>query len=220
MEGISGKYIEAEIYNESKTKEAAKKFDEQMFMEVKNMSKSLTEKKTALLIVDVQNGVIKSAYKKDSVVENIGVMISKARKANVPIIWVQHTDNELLKNTHEWEIDPRLEQSSDDYYIEKEFNSSFEKTNLEELVKKMGVQKIVLVGAASNWCIRSTAHATIERGYDLCLISDAHTTESMEPEEGVVIEAKDIIMELNLAMTWMSYPDRVNETKKADEFEF
>lgn len=184
------------------------------------MIKDQMDKKMALLIVDVQNGVIESAYNKDEVVENINIMISKARASKVPIIWVQHGDNELIKNSQEWEIDPRLEQSSDDYYIEKKYNSSFEKTNLNELVKQLGVSKIVLAGAASNWCIRSTAHAVLERGYDLCLISDAHTTETMELDDGIVIEAKDIITELNLAMTWMSYPDRVNETKKADEFEF
>ncbi len=184
------------------------------------MSKEQNGKRMALLIVDVQNGVIQSAYNKDQVVENINIMISKARASKVPIIWVQHTDNELIKNTQEWKIDPRLEQSSDDYYIEKGFNSSFEKTNLDELIKQLGVNKIVLMGAASNWCIRATAYASLERGYDLCLISDAHTTKSLEFGEGVVIEAKDIILELNTTIQWVEYPDRTNETKKADEFEF
>jgi nicotinamidase-related amidase len=184
------------------------------------MTKDQNGKKMALLIVDVQNGVIASAYNKDKVVENINIMISKARKSNVPIIWVQHADNELIKNTYEWEIDPRLEQSSDDYYIEKGFNSSFEKTNLDVLAKQLGVNKIVLMGAASNWCIRATAYASLERGYDLCLIGDAHTTETMDFGDGVVIEAKDIIVELNTAMQWVEYPDRTNETLNAKEFEF
>jgi len=184
------------------------------------MSKEQKEKKMALLIVDVQNGVIASAYNKDEVVENINTMISKARASKIPIIWVQHSDNELIKNTKEWEIDPRLEQSTNDYYIEKGFNSSFEKTNLDELVKQLGVNKIVLMGAASNWCIRATAYATLERGYDLCLIGDAHTTESLDFGDGVVIEAKDIILELNTTIQWVEYPDRSNETKTANEFEF
>lgn len=184
------------------------------------MSKEQNEKKMALLIVDVQNGVIASAYNKDLVVENINIMISKARDSKVPIIWVQHMDDELIKNTKEWEIDPRLEQSTDDYYIEKGFNSSFEKTNLDELIKQLGVNKIVLMGAASNWCIRATAYASLERGYDLCLIGDAHTTESLDFGDGVVIEAKDIILELNTTIQWVEYPDRINETINAKEFEF
>jgi len=184
------------------------------------MNKDQNGKKMALLIVDVQNGVIASAYNKDKVVENINIMISKARASKVPIIWVQHSDNELIKNTKEWEIDPRLEQSTDDYYIEKGFNSSFEKTNLDELIKQLGVNKIILMGAASNWCIRATAYASLERGYDLCLIGDAHTTESLDFGDGVVIEAKDIILELNTTIQWVEYPDRSNETKTANEFEF
>ncbi len=184
------------------------------------MNKDQNGKKMALLIVDVQNGVIASAYNKDKVVENINIMISKARASKVPIIWVQHSDNELIKNTKEWEINPRLEQSTDDYYIEKGFNSSFEKTNLDELIKQLGVNKIILMGAASNWCIRATAYASLERGYDLCLIGDAHTTESLDFGDGVVIEAKDIILELNTTIQWVEYPDRSNETKTANEFEF
>ncbi|MDW7662699.1 MAG: isochorismatase family protein [Bacillota bacterium] len=184
------------------------------------MTKDQYEKKMALLIVDVQNGVIASAYNKDKVVENINTMISKARASKIPIIWVQHSDNELIKNTKEWEIDSRLDQSSDDYYIDKGFNSSFEKTNLDELIKQLGVNKIVLTGAASNWCIRATAYASLERGYDLCLIGDAHTTESLDFGDGVVIEAKDIILELNTTIQWVEYPDRINETKTADDFEF
>ena len=184
------------------------------------MLKEQTRNKTALLIVDVQNGVIKSAYNSDQVVENINLMISKARASKVPIIWVQHTDRGLIKNTQAWEIDPRLEQSSDDYHIEKEYNSSFENTNLDELAKQLGVNKIVLVGAASNGCIRATAYASLERGYDLCLIGDAHTTESMDFGDGVVIEAKDIILELNTTFQWVEYPNRTNETINAKEFEF
>ncbi len=176
--------------------------------------------KKALLIVDVQNGVIASSYNTDQVIENIRTLIAKARTSKAPIIWVQHCSDDLQEHTNKWQIDPRLEQSKDDFYIQKRYNSSFEKTELDDLFKRLEVKKIVLVGAATNWCIRATAYATLERGYDLCLISDAHTTESLEYADGVVIEAKDIILELNTAIKWLEYPDRNNETQTAVQFEF
>ena len=77
-----------------------------------------------------------------------------------------------------------------------------------------------MAGAATNWCIRATAYAALERGYDLTLIQDAHTTETMEFEDGTRIEAAHIIRELNTAMKWLSYPGRTNGTASSAEIEF
>ena len=104
--------------------------------------------------------------------------------------------------------------------IQKQFNSSFEQTLLEQELARLGATHIVLAGAATNWCIRATAHGALERGYDLTLIKDAHTTESMEFEDGTTIEAADIIRELNIGMTWVSYPGRSNGTASAEEVDF
>ena len=81
--------------------------------------------------------------------------------------------------------------------IEKQYNSSFEETPLEETLSRLDVSHIVLTGTAANSCIQATAYGALYRGYDLTLISDAHTTETMEFEEYVRIEASDIIRELN-----------------------
>ena len=78
----------------------------------------------------------------------------------------------------------------------------------------------MLAGAATNWCIRATAYGALERGYDLTLVKDAHTTESMELEGGTRIEAASVIQELNTAMTWVSYPGRTNGTATAEEVNF
>ena len=65
------------------------------------------------------------------------------------------------------------------------------------------VYDVVLAGASSNWCIRATAHAVLERGYDLTLVKDAHTTCAIEPGDGTIIEAGAVVDELNIAMTWL-----------------
>jgi hypothetical protein len=77
-----------------------------------------------------------------------------------------------------------------------------------------------LVGAATNWCVRATAYGALDRGYDLTLLGDAHTTETIELENGIRIEAANIIRELNLAMTWLSYPGRTNSTASVEEVDF
>ena len=104
--------------------------------------------------------------------------------------------------------------------LDKHFNSSFEQTLLEETLARLGATHIVLVGAATNWCVRATAYGALDRGYDLTLIGDAHTTEAIELENDIRIEAADVIRELNIAMTWLSYPGRTNSTASVEEVVF
>ena len=106
-----------------------------------------------------------------------------------------------------------------DYHV-VEANSAFEETALEDTLAQLGVTQIVLAGAATNWCIRATAYAALERGYDLTLIGDAHTTGTIELENGVKIEAANIIDELNITMEWVSYPDRKNRSVSAADLDF
>jgi nicotinamidase-related amidase len=91
---------------------------------------------------------------------------------------------------------------------------------LEDTLARLGATHIVLVGAATNWCVRATAYGALDRGYDLTLIKDAHTTETIELENGVWIEAANIIRELNSAMTWLSYPGRTDSTASVEEVDY
>jgi nicotinamidase-related amidase len=104
--------------------------------------------------------------------------------------------------------------------IHKQFNSSFEQTALEEELARLGASHIALAGAATNWCIRATAYGALDRGYDLTLIKDAHTTGAMEFDDGMRIEAESIVRDLNVAMTWLSYPGRANRVATAGEIDF
>ena len=176
--------------------------------------------KIVLLVVDVQVGVMRHSWDAARIIKNIGMAVDKARSNHIPIIWVQHSDNELVRGSADWQIVPELSPAEDEILIYKEFNSSFEQTNLQETLARLGVTHIVLAGAATNWCIRATAYGALDRGYDLTLVKDAHTTGTIELENGNTIEAKNIITELNIAMKWLSYPDRKNSTASADEIDF
>lgn len=176
--------------------------------------------KAALLVVDVQVGVVKEAWDADRIVGNVARVVERARAAEVPVIWVQHQDDELVRDSPEWQWAPELVPAEGELRIYKGFNSSFEQTELNHELGKLGTTHVVLAGAATNWCIRATAYSALERGYDLTLVKDAHTTGTMEFEDGSVIEAANVIKELNIGMTWVSYPGRTNGTATAEEVDF
>lgn len=163
-----------------------------------------------LLVVDVQVGVMKNAWEAISITANIALTVEKAREQNIPVIWIQHSDDGLAYGRQDWLIVPELVAEKGEILIHKQYNSSFEGTSLDDILAQLGVTHIVLIGAATNWCIRATAYGALERGYDLTLVKDAHTTEPLEFENSKTIEAENIIRELNVAMTWLSYPYRVN----------
>jgi len=166
--------------------------------------------KKALLIVDVQVGVMQNCWNAAEIISNIVLAVEKARANDIPVIWVQHSDDELVIDTPDWQLVPELLPAEGEVQIHKNFNSAFELTSLEEALARYDATQILLAGAATNWCIRATAFGALDRGYDLTLVKDAHTTESIELEDGTKVEAADIILDLNIAMKWLSYPGRVN----------
>jgi nicotinamidase-related amidase len=184
------------------------------------MAKIREGNKAALLIVDVQVGVMRDSWEASRIIENINTTVEKARSKHVPVIWVQHSDEELVSGSPDWQLPPELSPGEEDVRIYKHYNSAFEETALDEKLAQLGVSHIVLAGAATNWCIRATAYAALERGFDLTLIKDAHTTGTIELENGVKIEAEKIIDELNIVMQWVSYPDRKNRSVPAADLEF
>ena len=176
--------------------------------------------KPVLVVVDVQVGVMQNVWDAPRVIENVRRAVEKARQQGVPVIWVQHSDDELIYGSPEWELVPELVPAESETRIYKNFNSSFERTELEDVLAQLGATRIVLAGAATNWCIRATSYGALDRGYDLTLIKDAHTTESMEFDDGVVVEAEHIIRDLNVAMTWLAYPDRETSTATVEQLDF
>lgn len=176
--------------------------------------------KAVLLVVDAQAGVMADAWDAPRIVANVARAVERARAQRVPVIWVQHSDDELLHGSPQWQLAAGLTRAEGEPRIDKKFNSSFEQTTLEDALARLGATHIALAGAATNWCIRATAYGALDRGYDLTLVSDAHTTGTMELDDGTRIDAASVVAELNVAMTWLSYPGRSNGTATAEEVEF
>ena len=175
------------------------------------MAKVREGNRGVLLVVDVQNGVVREAWEAPRIIRNVARAVERAREKGVPVIWVQHEDEDLPAG---------LDPAAGEPLIHKQYNSAFEETILEEELATLGASHIALAGATTNWCIRATAYGALDRGYDLTLIKDAHTTDTMELDDGTRIEAANVIDELNIAMTWLSYPGRTNGVAAAEEVVF
>ncbi|MFO1340361.1 MAG: isochorismatase family protein [Burkholderiaceae bacterium] len=176
--------------------------------------------KSVLLVVDVQVGVMAGAWDAARVIGNVARAVAGARAAGVPVVWVQHGSDDLKPGSPEWQWVPELVPAAGETLIHKTFNSAFELTPLDGELARLGVSHIVLAGAATNWCIRATAYGALDRGYDLTLVQDAHSTKSMDLGDGRVVEAATVVTDLNIAMKWLSYPGRRNTTAKAEELDF
>ena len=173
---------------------------------------------TALLVVDVQTGVVAGAHERDAVVANIASLVERARRERIPVVWVQHFDKQLAKGSDPWRIVPELSPDEAEPLIEKSYGDSFEDTDLEAVLSGLGVGRLVVVGAQTDACIRSTLHGAFARGYDATLVRDAHTTEdgtawgSPPPDK--------VIAHTNLYWTYQTAPGRTAGTVDTKDVDF
>jgi nicotinamidase-related amidase len=174
--------------------------------------------KTALLVVDVQNGVVEGTPQRDTVVANVGSLVEKARQEEIPVVWVQHNDDGLARGTDEWQIVPELSPGETEPLVEKSYGDSFEDTTLETILSGLGVGRLLVVGAQTDACIRSTLHGALARGYDATLVSDAHTTEDQTPWGAPPPE--QVIAHTNLYWSSQTAPGRTAGTVETKDVEF
>jgi len=171
------------------------------------------------MVIDMQKGVVGQAFDVDRVVANINTLIDKARSEGVPIIWVQHSDDQMPEGSDGWAYVPQLVRLDDEPLVHKRYNDSFEETDLEQLLADRGVGHLVVTGAQTDACIRSTLHGALVRGYDATLVEDAHTTEDLR-EWGSPIGPDQAIAFTNMYWSWSAAPGRKGGTVTTTEVEF
>ena len=173
---------------------------------------------TALLVIDVQNGVVVGAYERDAVVANVAHVVETARQERVPVVWVQHSDEQLARGSDDWRIVPELSPGSVEPLVEKHYGDAFEETTLETVLAGLGVGRLVVAGAQTDACIRSTLHGAFVRGYDAILVSDAHTTEDQSAWGAPPPE--QVIAHTNLYWTYETAPGRTAGTVATKDVDF
>jgi nicotinamidase-related amidase len=174
---------------------------------------------TALLIIDVQKDVVAGAHQRDEVIANIDAVLHRARQAGTPVIWVQHQDEDLPEGCDGWQYVDELQRDETEPLVHKRYGDSFEETDLEQLLAERKVGRVVVTGAQTDACIRSTLHGALVRGYDATLVADAHTTE--DPSQwGAPLDAAQVIAHTNLYWSHQSAPGRRGGTVAAADVSF
>ncbi len=161
---------------------------------------------TALVVIDVQNDVVGGAHQRDEVIANIKGLVERARAEDVPVVWVQHSDDGLVEGSEGWQYVPELERGPSEPLVHKKYGDSFEDTTLEAELAERHVGRVIVTGAQTDACIRATLHGAFVRGYDTVLVSDAHTTEDLTAY-GLPSPDK-VIAHTNMYWTWQAGPGR------------
>ncbi|WP_189949270.1 cysteine hydrolase family protein [Streptomyces alanosinicus] len=174
---------------------------------------------SALLVIDVQNGVVApDAPHREAVIANINTLVGRARTADVPVVWIQHQDEELTAGTESWEFVPDLKRLDTEPLIAKSYRDSFDDTDLESVLAERGVGRLVVTGAQSDFCVRSTLHGALARGYDATLVADAHTTVDLTAYGAPAPE--QVITSTNLYWSSQHAPGRQGGTLNTTEVTF
>ena len=174
---------------------------------------------TALVVIDMQRGVVAEAFEVDRVVSNINTLIDRARTAHVPVVWVQHSDDDLPEGSEPWQYIDDLVRADDEPLVHKHYGDSFDDTDLESILAERQVGHIVVTGAQTDACVRSTLHGALARGYDATLVADAHTTEDIR-EWGGPIGPDDAIAYTNLYWRFSDAPGRSGAVVPTAEIDF
>ncbi len=174
---------------------------------------------SVLLVIDVQVDVMRHAHDSSGVIRRIAGLVDRARSEGAPVVWVQHDDEEMPRDSDEWQLVPELQPIEGEPRVFKTFSDSFSGTDLEQVLKSLGATRIVMVGAQSDMCIRNTWHAALNRGFDTVLVEDAHTTMDNPWDES--LKATTIITYTNMYASWgSSYPNASGSTTPAADVTF
>ena len=172
---------------------------------------------TALLIIDVQNAVVKGAWRKAETLALIADLAARARAGAVPVLYLQHTDPaeaNLHPGTDGWQIHPAVAPAADETVVEKTACDGFYATSLKAELIKREVSRLVVCGAVTEYCVDSTVRAALSAGFDVTLAADGHMTADS------VMPAEKTIAHTNRTLGWLAHPDHKVTVTPAAEIAF
>lgn len=139
---------------------------------------------SALLVIDVQNEQFEAStpvYKADQLLQNINLLIAKARKEGVPVFFIQHAaDSYLIFGSDGWQLHSQIQPIAGEPIIHKRHGNSFEDTDLQEELSKRGVKRVVVTGLVTHGCVKATCLGALKEGYKVVLVSNAHSNFSKD----------------------------------------
>jgi nicotinamidase-related amidase len=160
--------------------------------------------KTALLIIDVQIGLVRlmPTGMQDSILRKIAVLLSKARSSGILVLFIQHDGpkgHPLETNSPAWAIHPSISPLSGEPVIRKKASDSFFETGLAERLQTDGIGQLIIAGGMTEYCVDTTCRRAVTLGYDVTLVADAHLT-----RDTPILTAAQIIAHHNLLLEGFS----------------
>lgn len=181
-----------------------------------------TSNTAALLVVDVQEAVVRDAWERDRVIARINHLIERARAEHVSVVWIQHHDEDsedLARGSAGWAVHRGVDgPRTDEQIVEKTHGDAFEGTELARVLGGLGVGRLVVVGAETDACIRSTIHGAFARGYDVTLVADAHT--ATDKTAWGAPPVADVIAHLNLCWSFQTGEGKTADVAESVDVDF
>ncbi len=159
--------------------------------------------RTVVLAIDLQAGVMPGCHDEKGVLARAAALVDRARDAGTPVVWVHH--DPVGVGTPDWELAEPLHRVEGEPLVRKSYRDSFADTDLRQVLDGLGATHLVISGAQSDYCVRTTMQRAAAEGYDVTLVSDAHTTVDAK-WDGVAISGEQIVAHTNMYFSGLRYP--------------
>ncbi|HEL1601360.1 TPA: cysteine hydrolase family protein [Streptococcus suis] len=154
--------------------------------------------KSALLVIDIQNLLVEE--KPYAIEERLALWqdsVTKARQAGIEIIYVRQNDEEFATGSHGWGVHPAVAPLVGEKIVDKRYSSAFKDTNLQAYLDEQGIERLIVMGMSTNFCIDTTIKVAFELGYTVAVIKDGTTTPYTAD-----LPAKELIGQYETIWSW------------------
>jgi len=160
---------------------------------------------TALLVIDMQVGLVEGAYQKHDVVARLADLVEEARATETSVVFIQHEEEDypqMRPGAPEWQFHHALAPAAGELVIHKRASDAFYRTSLRQELAARGVRHLVITGMQTELCVDATCRRAISEGFNVTLVADGHTT-----EDTAILSAAQIIAHHNLTLGQLAHPD-------------
>lgn len=173
--------------------------------------------KTALVVIDLQNSIVfdhqSTLHDSDRLLRNVATLLKKARDSQTPVIFIQHTSKTrdgFIEGGEGWQIHSAAKPLPHETVIQKTVCDSFHETTLHKTLQNLEIERVVIAGLRTEYCIDTTSRRAFTLGYKVVLVEDAHST-----FDNAVLKAQQIIDHHNITLD-----KTFVELKKTADFNF
>lgn len=171
----------------------------------------------ALIVIDMQTALVTGAFREQEVLQRLGLLAGRCRSAKVPVVFIQHNHasfEPLMKGRPGWQIHSALAPEPGDLVVEKEASDAFYGTELGPILRRLGVDIVMLTGMQTEYCVDATARSALSHEFNVLLISDCHTTGDS------ALTAEQIVMHHNTTLPNVVHPSAVLRALPSAEVTF